>query len=573
MAVYGTYQERALKKDIVMDSINYQTDDHDTQSSLGNFLLQDQLIEVNRLKAAIAYCDSHSLALTYYLVQVNYLTGEQILNCCINHFDLPIFYLSTIDTTAFEAELIPIAWMKRFRIVPLHYDRATLQLGVTDPTCLSVISKVRFHLGLDIKLSLVDEEALEAFFAAILPAEERESLEQLVQHVMPVAAHTTHILHHRNIEPDDEPVIKLVNQLLSDGERYRASDIHCEPHLNHYRVRFRIDGQLYERVTIPHDLARRMLSRIKLLANLDVTEKRLPQDGRMRSLEHSQLDIRVSTCPTVIGEKVVLRLFKQHQEVCHLQQLGLFEEQLQQVLEAIQKPHGLIIVTGPTGSGKTITLYAILQALKQAKVNITTIEEPVEMIIPGVNQINVNSRIGLHFAHILRAILRQDPDVIMIGEIRDAETAAIALQAASTGHLVLGTLHANHTLAALNRLQLLGLQLVDCLQTLALIVAQRLVRRLCAHCGHDLTKNDCSYQPQMKQCTGCIDGFYGRTGVFEIVVPNEHLISLFIKQMPLYEIAAHLQRKGWLSLHSAGMKKVVLGETNDVEIKRVIGYG
>lgn len=564
-----------------MDNEKLLTLDMDINIGLGQFLIQDKLITPAILNDAKLYCHSHQMTLTYYLVKSSMLNGLQILNCCKKYFELPIYYLNVLDQSMLKAPVLPLEWIRRFRIMPLQTNGGSLQLGVTDPTCFSIISKVRFHTGLQVNLYLINEETLELLLLSMISTEKTPSLESLVSAMMPlIAAETTAQLDRS--EEDDEPVTQLVNQLLSDGDTYRASDIHCEPYHDHYRIRFRIDGQLQDRLTVPSKLASRMIARIKLLSHLDVAEKRLPQDGRMNVQLNPPLELRVSTCPTVMGEKIVLRLFRQHHGVMTLDQLGLLDEQLAVVQFSIKKPYGLIIVTGPTGSGKTATLYAMIQTLKDEAVNIVTIEEPVEIMVPGVNQINIHSRIGLTFNTVLRAILRQDPDVILIGEIRDAETAIIAIQAASTGHLVLGTLHANHTLAAIHRLNLLGVNLTDSLQSIVMVMTQRLVRQLCVHCkAHDMNFIAADFDVSEKHahriylakgCTHCQEGYYGRAAVFEVLTPDERLVSLFHQHIPLNDILTMLKKTGWLSLYKVALQKVLLGETSMAEVQRVIGY-
>ena len=559
-----------------MDSVPL---DIDMNSGMGPFLTQDELIDPVALSEAKVYCRAHHLALAHYLVQSQIMSGIQLLQCCMRHCDLSVFDLNQFDATILQAKLLPVEWMQRFRMIPVRRYHHVLQLAVVDPTCFSVISKVRFHTGLHIELILVNEEALESLFVTLFSKRVSASLALLVHEMTPAIA-VERIIDQTHSD-DEEPVTQFVSQLLSDGETHRASDIHCEPCQDHYRIRFRVDGQLQNIVTIPINLALRVLARIKVLANLDVAEKRLPQDGRINAQHANYPEMRVSTCPTVLGEKIVLRLFRRHCSILALDQLGLFNEQLLEVMRAIKKPYGLILVAGPTGCGKTVTLYAIMHALKDAAMNIITIEEPVEMVIAGVNQMNVNLRAGLGFATLLRAVLRQDPDVIMVGEIRDAETAMIALQAASTGHLVLGTLHANHSLAAIHRLTLLGISLQDGLQSVVMVIAQRLVRQLCPHCKEKATnllpqttgvlmEQDTLYQ--VRRCADCHDGYQGRTAVFEVLLPDQQLISLLMRNTPLSKIEATLAEKGWLSLYRAGLRKALLGETTVDEVQRVIGH-
>lgn len=555
-----------------MDNVMLPPTDVEMSSSLGQFLLQDQLIDPTRLAHAMMHCRSHSMALTHYLVKSNSVSSQVLFACCLRHFTIPLVDLSVFDVSTFLHDpLIPVAWMRHFRILPIRNESNQVFLGVTDPTCFSVLAKVRFHTGREISLCLLAEEALESLFVSVFGESTTHSLTTLVHQIVPPVAGAASALYQAEDESDDEPVTKLVSQLLSDAEMNKASDIHCEPYCDDYRIRFRIDGQLQHIITVPRELALRMQARIKLLASLDIAEKRLPQDGRIGGLHTGYLEMRVSTCPTVSGEKLVLRLFRQHQNVLMLTQLGFFDEQLHDVMQAIQKPHGLILVSGPTGSGKTATLYAMIDTLKTAAMNITTIEEPVEMMIPGINQMNVNPRIGLSFSALLRAMLRQDPDVIMIGEIRDAETAAIAVQAASTGHLVLGTLHANHSLAAIHRLGLLGVSPDDSMQSVIMVISQRLLRQLCNHCKKR-AGNETADGYKAIGCEWCRDGYQGRMAAFEVLTFDHALSALFLQKLPISQLVMTLKERGWLPLYQAAMRKVLLGITSAEEVRRVIAY-
>ncbi|EKD44847.1 MAG: hypothetical protein ACD_70C00207G0001, partial [uncultured bacterium] len=350
----------------------------------------------------------------------------------------------------------------------------------------------------------------------------------------------------------------ITHQLLSDAIHRGASDIHFEPYQQHFRVRFRIDGLLREIISLPNQLTDAITSCVKVLAHLDIAIKRMPQDGRLgfRSYLGFFKDCRVNTCPTIHGEKSVVRLLDANTEIRSIEQLGLNKKNQKIILDCIQKPQGLILVTGPTGSGKTITLYTLLNLLNQQHRNITTIEDPVEMQIEGINQTHINTKTGLTFSHTLRALLRQDPDVIMIGEIRDQETAEMAIRAAQTGHLVLSTLHTNSAPEAITRLCHMGIAPFHLCSALTLVIAQRLVRKLCVHCD--------------KGCTYCTDGFQGRTGIFELMPMSETLKQLIVENASHITLGKQNQADGHDNLWRSALACVQNKLTSLGEIYRVV---
>jgi type IV pilus assembly protein PilB len=374
-----------------------------------------------------------------------------------------------------------------------------------------------------------------------------------------------------------EPLIDFVNQLIQEALRKNASDIHIEPYEKMSRIRFRQDGLLHEIMEIPPILALRLATRLKILAQLDIAEKRLPQDGRLQHYHHKMIDIRLNTCPTLYGEKIVLRLLDTHKIALAIDQLGMTKEQLTVCIDKIQQPQGFILVTGPTGSGKTITLYSILQYLNQVEKNISTVEDPIEISLPGINQIPIHTKIGLNFGPILRTLLRQDPDIIMIGETRDPETASMAIDAAQTGHLVLSTLHTNNALEAMHRLQSLHISNYNLVNSLTLIMAQRLVRILCIRCKKKSSQplsdsRSTTYFPHYEAvgCTHCHQGYDGRTGIFELLPITNKIREFLLSGAPLATFHTNLPDEKFIRLWEMGMKKVAHGITSLAEIKRII---
>ena len=383
---------------------------------------------------------------------------------------------------------------------------------------------------------------------------------------------------------DDAPVVTLVQQLLEQAVALKASDLHFEPYEHFYRVRMRIDGELREVVSPHMALKDRLASRIKVMSRLDIAEKRLPQDGRMKLQlnEGRDLDLRVSTLPTLFGEKLVIRVLDSAQAQLDLSRLGYEPEDLQRLLVAIRAPHGLVLVTGPTGSGKTQSLYACLNLLNTPEVNIATVEDPCEIQLAGINQVNVQDKPGLSFAVALRAFLRQDPDILMVGEVRDLETANIAIQAAQTGHLVLSTLHTNDAPATLVRLRNMGTAPYNIAASVSLITAQRLVRCLCPHCKRSITipaatllkaglpeslcaaERVTAFEPV--GCTLCHKGFSGRTGIFQVMPMNAEMQALVLQEAGIQKIERQARREGVSSLRIAGLRKVLQGITSLDEV-------
>jgi type IV pilus assembly protein PilB len=367
------------------------------------------------------------------------------------------------------------------------------------------------------------------------------------------------------VADDDVPVVRLLHKLLADAVGMGASDLHFEPFEHLFRVRLRLDGVLHELAQPPLSLRDKLATRLKILARLDIAEKRLPQDGKMRlALGERSVDLRVSTLPTQFGEKIVLRILDTAQAALSISELGYEPAQQEALLQAISKPHGLVLMTGPTGSGKTVSLYACLQRLNQPGVNIATAEDPVEINLPGINQVSINERAGLDFALALRAFLRQDPDVLMVGEIRDLETADIAVKASQTGHLVLSTLHTNDAPATLTRLLNMGVPAYNIAASVNLIVAQRLVRKLC-RCRRPAGGTPATFVPH--GCPACNQtGFRGRTGIYQVMPVSAAMQSLILAQAGTLELGRQAQAEGIIDLRRAGLLKVLRGDTSMGEI-------
>jgi type IV pilus assembly protein PilB len=459
----------------------------------------------------------------------------QIAQACADYFGLPHINLSKnpIDTSL--ATLITHPLFFQYAFLPLNKNENELTIAISDPYYLFLANELKFQLNLNINM----------VFA---------SYDQLMSHLNDIISKSIYLQTN-----DETSIITLTNQLLTDAIYRGASDVHGEILQQFYRIRMRIDGILHEIVQLPINLAAAITSRFKIMAELDIAEKRMPQDGRFTftTITGITRDCRISSCPTIFGEKIVIRLLNPTKHLLQIDELGLEHSQQQILLKAITEPQGLILITGPTGSGKTITLYTILNRINTQEKNISTIEDPVEIHLSGINQVNINLKAGLNFTTALRAFLRQDPDIIMVGEIRDFETASMAIRAAHTGHLVLSTLHTNSAAEALTRLVNMGIESFNIASTVTLIIAQRLVRIRCTHCDGI-------------GCEFCLQGYKGRTGIFEILPIDQQLRELILANAPASVIAATTEKHGIQNLWQIGLNKVNARITNMTEIYRVL---
>ncbi len=531
--------------------------------NLAALLCQSGLMTNEQVDAAEKDARENHRAFISSVVIKKFVSSCDIVTMCAEYFKLPILSLCTYDAAQLDGTIEP-ATLNHYHVLPTKRDHHSLQLAMSDPTNHAAIAAIRFHTGLSIHPVLVDESELEPLIQKhcrphILSSQMKSALARIQE---PVHSHS----HNADKSLNEEPVIQFVNQLLRDAVMKEVSDIHIETFAATCRIRFRRDGLLHETATLPHHLATRMVTRLKIMADLDITEKRLPQDGRFHFDHHPPLDFRVSTCPGLHGENIVLRLLQPSSQQFMLDSLGMSAQQLAAFQTALNQPQGLILVSGPTGSGKTATLYSALHHLNQPDKNILTVEDPVEIDVSGITQVNVNPRIGLDFATVLRAFLRQDPDIIMVGEIRDAETASIAVQAAQTGHLVLATLHANSAIDCIKRLLALGVSSCQLAGSLSLLAAQRLVRKLCQHCAHEDDLNVSSLD-----CDHCCKGFLGRAGIFEIIPVSSIITQHLLSNAGLLQIEQQILNENHENLFSNGLAKVQQRITSHHELLRVTG--
>jgi general secretion pathway protein E len=523
------------------------------------------------------------------LVRQNAVSELDLLKALSTQFDLPFLAdLPTEDLNTDFAGKVPIQFLKKYKMVPMVTSNETY-VAVNDPFEFQPLDDLRLSLGWDgVKMVLAPYSAI---LSAINIAYDmsQDSAEQVIQNmheddsdqILSEIEETGDLLD----ETSEAPIIKLVNLMLSQAVKARASDIHVEPYQDKLKIRYRVDGILYNKLSPPKRIQSTLVSRIKVMAKLNIAEKRLPQDGRIEiRIADKNVDIRVSTIPTAFGERVVLRLLDKSTVLLKLTDIGMPEERLELIDGLIRSPHGIILVTGPTGSGKTTTLYAALSKINNPDINIITIEDPVEYQIEGIGQIQVNPKIGLTFANGLRSIVRQDPDVILVGEIRDLETAEIGIQSALTGHLVFSTLHTNDSASAVTRLIDMGIEPFLVSSSVMAILAQRLLRVVCDECKEAYIADEESLDsigitPEMaagrniyrgRGCSSCLNtGYRGRTGIFELMILDDSIKNLILKTSDANAIKRLAIDQGMFSLRQDGVQKVLDGITTIEEVFRV----
>ncbi len=539
-----------------------------------------------------AYKQAHrnKTSLVHYLVQHKLAKSREIAEVASEQFGLSLLDMGLIDFDSLPKGLVSEKLLRQHHAIPLWRRGNKLFVGISDPTNQQAITDIQFSTGLTAEAILVEDDkltnAIEKFFES-----GTTGLEEMADVDLDgVDVDTTPDGRDDNIvgqgqDADDAPVVRFVNKMLLDAIRGGSSDLHFEPYEKIYRVRLRTDGMLKEVARPPINLAGRIAARLKVMASLDISERRKPQDGRikMRISKTKAIDFRVNTLPTLWGEKIVMRILDPSSAQMGIDALGYEPDQKELYLEALRQPQGLILVTGPTGSGKTVSLYTGLNILNTVDINISTAEDPVEINMEGINQVNVNPRQGLDFAQALRSFLRQDPDVIMVGEIRDLETAEIAIKAAQTGHLVLSTLHTNSAAETLTRLQNMGVAGFNIATSVNLIIAQRLARKLCNICkteaqipsetlaeeGFDLARIGSFKIYEPKGCDQCNGGYKGRLGVYEVVKNTKELQRLIMQSGNAIEIADQMRLEGFSDLRTSGLTKVMQGITSLAEINRI----
>lgn len=561
---------------------------------------------LTNLPAILRQANLISLAQEQTVIEHIEASGDSVLEALLtlglfHHYDLTehlssIFGLPDTDLTGYDyytlcQQLGLRELITRYQALPILRKGQTLTIAVSDPTHLQVEDDFRFATGLKIELVLADYKTLQAAIRRLYGRAMQESLstereinqDQLANLVQLADDEIQSV---EDLSQDNSPVSRFINQILLDAIRKGASDIHFEPYETLYRVRLRCDGMLVETQQPASHLGRRLAARIKILSKLDIAERRLPQDGRikLRLNQDTAIDMRVSTLPTLWGEKIVLRLLDSSASHLDIGKLGYNDKQKQLYLQALKRPQGMILMTGPTGSGKTVSLYAGLRLLNTTDVNISTAEDPVEINLSGINQVQVQPKIGFGFAQALRSFLRQDPDIVMVGEIRDTETAEIAVKAAQTGHLVLSTLHTNSAAETVIRLSSMGIEAFNLASSLSLIVAQRLARRLCPHCKRatnatssllrkfNLSDQDVIYEATPHGCNECTNGYAGRVGIYEMMEFTPQLTQAIMHKASILQIEQLAKANGMQTLQESGIEKLKLGVTSVKELQRVLYF-
>ena len=553
-------------------------------------LVQDGIVTAETLAEASEKARKEKVTLIAYLVSADLADPTAIAIAASHEFGVPLLDLDAVEIDLDVIRAVDQKLLNKHRVLPLVRRGQRLFLGISDPTNLQAIDDIKFQTSLKIDPVVVQQDKLEERIAKAIEAvdttmqdlaDEDFDLENLE---VTSDEQQDDDIHREDV--DDAPVVRFVNKILLDAIKRGASDIHFEPYEKYFRIRSRLDGVLSEVAQPPVVLANKVCARLKVMSRMDIAERRVPQDGRikMRLSRNRAIDFRVNTCPTLFGEKIVLRILDPSSAKLGIDALGYEEQQKALYLKHLNKPYGMILVTGPTGSGKTVSLYTGLNILNTVDRNISTAEDPAEINLPGINQVNVNPKVGLTFASSLKAFLRQDPDVIMVGEIRDLETAEIAIKAAQTGHLVLSTLHTNDAPRTLTRLVDMGVKPYAIATSVSLIIAQRLGRRLCDNCKEpkDVPREALEkegFTPEdieegvtvyaAKGCKQCNEGYKGRVGIFQVMEVSETMGRIIMEGGNAMQIADQAKSEGVLDLRQAGLNKVKDGVTSLDEINRV----
>ena len=561
-------------------------------SGVARRLIADQIIAEPQAQEAMQQASQQHLSLVTYLVQNNIADGNQIANAIADEFGSPLFDINALNKGAIPVELVDPKLIRQHHAIPLFKRGNRLFIGVSDPTNLKAQDEIKFHTGLSTETILVEEAALSSAIARYLDDEETAfgnklaNLDDAGLEDLDIEAVDEDSGQQEDIsDVDDTPIVRFVNKVLIDAIKGGASDIHFEPYEKSYRVRFRTDGILHEVTRPPNNLAPRLAARLKVMSQMDISERRLPQDGRikMKLSKTRAIDFRVNTLPTLYGEKIVLRVLDPTSAQMGIDALGYEDDQKQLYIDAMHQPQGMILVTGPTGSGKTVSLYTGLNILNTTERNISSAEDPVEINMEGINQVHVSNKVGLTFAEALRSFLRQDPDVIMVGEIRDLETAEIAIKAAQTGHMVMSTLHTNSAAETITRLLNMGIPAFNVATSVSLVIAQRLARRLCEHCAEpaDLPTDTLIAEGFDEEdlasanirrpvgCDKCNGGYKGRVGIYEVVRITPQLQRIIMEGGNSMVLAEAAEQAGFNNLRKSGLRKAAMGQTSLEEVNRV----
>lgn len=565
-----------------------KTSSKNVLSGYAYYLAENNLLDKQVALNALQQSTQNKISYIDFLIKQKLLDEAAVARATSEYFGLPLCDINSFDADLIPSECLNIQLVKKRLALPLFKKSGLLYLAITDPT-IEHLSEIRFLTGFDIRFVIVEASALaqvvDELLNTLILSEINASSDETISHIEVNTYKEEEGTDIASYDVESAPVVNYVNRILLDAIEKGASDIHFERYEDVYRIRFRQHGVLYAVTAPPLKLANYLLARIKVMSDLDITEHRVPQDGRFKLIlsKKRAVDFRVSVCPTLFGEKIVLRVLDPTHTFQGLDHLGMDTIQQEHLVNALQRSQGMILVTGPTGSGKTVTLYSSLNHLNSIEKNISTVEDPVEIPLQGVNQVHVNPKAGLTFAAALRSFLRQDPDIIMVGEIRDLETAEIAVKAAQTGHLVLSTLHTNSAPETLTRLMSMGIEPYNLASSLTIVIAQRLIRVLCDQCKQKenipedilikegFKKEDIGkfqlYSPGV--CEHCIRGFKGRIGIFEVLPISVEMTELIMRGANALEIANQAKKEGTQNLRESGLDKVKQGITSLAELNRV----
>ena len=561
---------------------------------LGDLLVAERLITEDQLKQALSEQKGKTERLGSILARLGFITEEQLIGFLSRQYGIPSITLNNVDVDSETLRLVPAPIARKYEVLPIKRIGGTLTLAMADPTNVFALDDVAFMTSLQILPVVAPQAAIRAAIEKAYEAGQQSAMNEMLTEITADAnvellegeAESTGVdVFELKESADEAPVVKLVNMVLVDAIRKGASDLHWEPYEKHFRIRFRIDGVLHEMLSPPKRLEPAIISRLKIMSNLDISERRVPQDGRIKlRFSNREIDFRVSILPTIFGEKAVLRILDKDSLQLDLTKLGFDPWSYEKFNHAIHQPYGMVLITGPTGSGKTTTLYSAISTINSPEHNIMTAEDPVEYNLKGVNQVQVNEGVGRSFASVLRSFLRQDPDVILVGETRDLETAQISIRAALTGHLVFTTLHTNDCPSTVARLFDMGIQPFLLSSALLLILAQRLGRRICKDCRQPVAGSEEELVPyghtpqgltnvtfyRGKGCATCnFTGMKGRVAIYEVMPVTEPLRDMILKNAATAEIREQAQRDGMKTLRQAGLMKVIEGTTTVEEILRV----
>ena len=560
-------------------------------SGLAGRLVAEGLISAREAGEAQKEASLERMHFVQYLVEKKDVDSQRLAEVASHEFGVPLLDIQALNLTALPEGLVEVDLVSKHHALPLYRRGNRLFIAVSDPTNLAALDEIKFHTGINTDAVLIEERALGKFINDWIESQDTlgdglEGLDSDDLDGIDVGSGEQSEEDDGTDGVDETPIVRFVNKVLIDAIKQGASDIHFEPYEENYRVRFRTDGVLREVVKPPRNLSARLAARLKVMSQMDISERRVPQDGRiqMKLSRKRAIDFRVNTLPTLFGEKIVLRILDPSSAKLGIDALGYEDEQKELYLRALNQPQGMILVTGPTGSGKTVSLYTGLNILNTQERNISTAEDPVEINLEGINQVHVNPKVGLNFAEALRSFLRQDPDIIMVGEIRDLETAEIAIKAAQTGHLVLSTLHTNSAAETITRLLNMGVPAFNVATSVDLIIAQRLARRLCQDCSvaaddipHEILLQE-GFTEEMLEganimkavgCDQCRDGYKGRVGVYEVVRVTQKLANLILEQGNSLQIKQAADDEGFNDLRKSALLKVAQGLISLEEANRI----